>query len=420
MNIVIAGIIKFLELEGWYSALTPEQQQKLKEYSGQGEGLIQGDIFSSQTQKHFFWTTAGNAVHKKDYDFTIFLAEKGLTAQGSLVDQHFVFNSLITAYERKNDHENAKKHCLAELKDFSRISRALRKDFDGELPSSIPCRDSLLDIVAGIEQNYEEAEQLIQIFVQKSLLTPEEAKDELKNLRINKLHTNAEVLLTEGKLEQARSILEQVITLDESQAAEIYKTLANCFLKNRMEQDALRYFQKAFAVDPLIGGVRTKLERLSKELGVQGEPSKTKILNTLAEKRKMATEWWAKRDLANEYVKIKHYDDAWTLFNEALLLRSKAGMPCGTIYPHMARLLERENRYEDAIFHYLLSYKELISAGSSDPPKYVSQGLNRCLKKLELTRLDNTGLYELVRREKEAARIQRSLEELIKVQRSFG
>ena len=415
---MVGGTIKFLELESWYSSLTPEQQQKLKEYSGQGEGLIQGDFFSLQTPKHFFWTTAGNAIPKNDCDFAIFLAEKGLTAQGSLVDQHFVFNSLITAYEKTNDHESAKKHCLAELKDFSRISRALRKDFDGELPSSIPCRDSLLDIVAGIEQNYEEAEQLIQIFVQKSLLTPEEAKDELKNLRINKLHTNAEVLLTEGKLEQARSILEQVIALDESQAAEIYKTLANCFLKNRMEQDALSYFQKAFAADPLIGGVRTKLERLSKKLGVQGEPNRAKILNTLAEKRKMANEWWAKRDLANEYVKIKHYDDAWTLFNEGLLLRSKAGMPCDTIYPYMARLLERENRFEDAIFHYLLGYKELISTGSSDPPKYVSQGLSRCLKKLGLTRLDNTELYELVRREKEAARIRRSLEELIKVQRS--
>ncbi|MBI2989548.1 MAG: hypothetical protein HYY45_22540, partial [Deltaproteobacteria bacterium] len=295
-----------------------------------------------------------------------------------------------------------------------------RKDFDGELPSSIPCRDSLLDIVVGIEQNYEEAEQLIQIFVQKGLLTSEEAQDELKRLRIDKLHTNAEALLTEGKLEQASSIFEQVIALDESQAAEIYKTLANCFLKNRMEQDALRCFQKAFTADPLIGGVRTKLKRLSKKLGVQEEPNKTEILNTLAEKRKMATEWWAKRDLANEYVKIECYDDAWTLFNEGLLLRSKAGMPCGTIYPHMARVLERQNRYADAIFHYLLGYEELISAGSSDPPKYVSQGLNRCLKKLGLTRLDNTGLYELVKKEKETARIQKSLEELIKVQRSFG
>lgn len=331
-----------------------------------------------------------------------------------MVDQHFVFNSLITAYERKNDYENAKKHCLAELKDFSRTSRALRKDFDGELPSSIPCRDTLLDIVVGIEQNYEEAERLIQIFVQEGLFTSEEAQDDLNKLRISKLGTTAEVLLAQGKFKEAESIFDEIIGLDKSQAADIYKTLANCFLKNKMEHDALKYFQRALGADPPIGGVRNKLQMLSKKLGVRVEPYEAAVLKTLGEKRKTANEWWAKRDLANQYVKIKHYDDAWMLLNEALSLRSKAEMPCDTIYPHMAKMLEKESRYEDAIFHYLLGYKELTLFGSNTPPKYVSQGIERCLKKLGATNLAHDRLYELSEREKESAKIRAALSEMMK------
>lgn len=406
----VSGIIKFLKLEDWYNSLTPEQQKKLKEYSGQGEELIRGEIsYSSQTQKHFFWTTATNAIYHKDYEFAIFLAEKGLTAQGSLVDQHFIYHAFIEAYEKQNDYKNAKKYCLAELEEFSEIGNALKKDFDGELPPSILCRDTLIHIVVDIEKDYDEGERLFNLFVQKGLRTEEEAQGELKNIKIDRMHSEAEKLLDKGKFEEAKFILDTIIGIDESQAADIYKMLGNYFLEKRREQEALEYFQKAIIVNPLINGVKSKLQKLSKKLGVEVKSIEKEVLNILQEKEKTANEWWAKRDLANEYVKIKQYANAWRLFNEAILLRAKEGMPCDTIYPHMAKMLEKENRYKDALFQYLLAYRELLRAGGSEPPKYVSQGIDRCLTKSGIKNLSHIDLYHLVKKEMDPSKIQASL-----------
>lgn len=406
----IKGIIKFLRLEDWYCSLTSEQRRKLKEYSGEGEDLIKSDIsYSSQTQKHFFWTTATNAIYHKDYEFAIFLAEKGLTAKGSLVDQHFIYHAFIEAYEKQNDYKKAKKYCLAELEEFSEIGNALKKDFDGELPPSILCRDTLIHIVIDIEKDYDEGERLFHLFVQKGLLTKKEAQDELQRLRIDRLNSKAKELLEKGNFEEAKSIYDEIIGVDKSQAADIYKILGNYFLEKRKEQEALEYFQKSIRANPLIGGVKSKLQKLSIKLGVEVESNAEAVLDILQEKEKTADEWWAKRNLASEYVKIKQYDQAWRLFNEAILLRAKEGMPCDTIYPHMAKMLEKENRYKEALFQYLLAYRELLRAGGSEPPKYVSQGIDRCLTKSKIKNVNHIDLYELVKKEMDPSKIQASL-----------
>jgi tetratricopeptide (TPR) repeat protein len=409
----IRGIIKFLKLEDWYISLTSEQQRKLKEYSGMGKDLTKGDIsYGLQTQKDFFSATANNAIYNRDYEFAIFLAENGLTAQGSLVDQHFIYNTLIESYKKQRDYENIKKCCLAEVEDFSEIGSELKKDFDGELPPSIPCRDTLFHIVVDIEKDYEEGERLLNLFTQKGLLTQQEAEDKLLILKIKLLYSKAEKLLENGEYEKAKSILNKIIEMDKTQAGEVYKKLGNYLLKNKMEREALQYFQKALVASPLIGGVKKKLQKLSEKLGVKIESKEEEALNILKDKEKSASQWWEKRDLANEYVKIEQYDRAWRLFNEAILLRAKKGMPCDTIYPYMAKMMEKKNRYKDALVQYLLAYRELLRVGGEKPPKYISQGIDRCLKKLGFKNLSHADLYKLVREEKELSKIRASLDKL--------
>jgi len=289
----VKGIIKFLKLEDWYCSLTTEEQRKLKDYSGEGEGLIRGDIWSTQTQKHFFWTTATSAIYSKDYEFAIFLAKKGVTAQGSLVDQHFIYNAFIEAYWRQNDYENAKKYCYTELSELSKIGNALKKEYGG-IPVS-PWGDILFKIVVKIEKDYEEGERLINLFLQKGLLTQEEAQgklQKLQKLRIDKMHSKAKELLEKGNFEEAKSIYDDIIKVNESQAADIYKTLGNYFLENKRDQEALQYFQKSVHINPLISGVKSKLQKLSKKLGVEVKSTEECVLNTLHEKEKTANEWW--------------------------------------------------------------------------------------------------------------------------------
>ena len=294
----------------------------------------------------------------------------------------------------------------------STIGNALKKDFDGKLPPSISCRDTLVHIVVDIEKNYEEGERLFKLFVRKGLLSEEEVQGQLNNLRISKMYGEAERLLNDGKFDEAKPILDTIIDIAESYRADIYKTLGNYFLKKQREQEALEYFQKSITANPLISGVKSKLQKVSKKLGVEVKSTEKEILNVLQEKEKTANEWWTKRDLANEYVKIKQFEHAWRLFNEAILLRTKEGMPCDTIYPNMAKMLEKEERYKDALFQYLLAYRELLGASGNEPPGYVSKGIDRCLIKSGISNISHIDLYELLKREKDLSKIQELLVKL--------
>lgn len=413
----VGGMINFLKLEEWYGSLTSDQQEKLKLYSGEGEDLVRGEIIeSSQTQKGFLGTAASNANSKNDHEFAVFLADKGLKCQGTLVDQHYIYNALIETCKRQGDLESVKKHCLAELDDFSRIGKALKREFGGELPDYIPCRDMLTDVVR-LEGDYQEVKRLLKLFVRKGLLSDEEAEDETEQLEMDRLRTTGLSLLEKGNLEEAKATFEEVIRRDESQAAEIYKTLGKSFLENKMENDAFEYFQKALAANPLVKGVRSALKKLSKRLGVELPSDEEAVLKTLEDREERTTEWWAKRDLGIEYVKLKRYDRAWGLFNEAIMLRGKQGMPCDTIYPHMAKVREREDRPRDALLLYLLAYRELQRAAAGKPPKYVSQGIDRCLKKLGLESISHLDLCNSVKKNTDSSRIRALLEGLLDKER---
>lgn len=168
------------------------------------------------------------------------------------------------------------------MEDFSKIGMALRKELlGGELPPSIPCRDTLIRIVVNIEKDYKEAERLYDLFVQKALLTEEEAQGELENLRFDKLYDAAERLLKEGSsYEEAKSILEEVAEMDE-RTAPIYRTLGDYYLESKMEEKALQCFRKAIVKNPLISGVKRNPRNLSKKLGVEVELDEEEALNIL-------------------------------------------------------------------------------------------------------------------------------------------
>ena len=411
----VKGIVKYLRLDDWYCSLTAVQQRKLQVYSREGESLIKEDIsYTSQSQKNFISTIATNAIYHGDYEFAIFLAEKGLNTTGSLVDQHFLYNALIEASIMQNNYEKAKKYCFTELKEFPNIGKALKKDFEGKLPNTIPCRDSLIRIVVDIEKDFELGKELFHLFVRKGLLTKEEEANELKELRIQEMYAEATKLLNEDRFKDAKSILDAIIETNKSQASDIYKMLADYFIeKQQNEQEALKYYQKSIRENPLIVGVKRKLQMLSKKLGVKVELTEEEIFDFLQKKEETENKWWEKRDLANEFVKIKQYDRAWGLFNEALLLRKKEGSTCETIYPHMAKMLEKENRYKEALLHYLITYRELTINVRNEPPQYVSKGIDRCLKKLGHQSLNHSKLYSLVRNGMNSRDIQTSLFNLL-------
>jgi hypothetical protein len=98
--------------------------QKFREYSHEQEDLM------NQRPKFFHSLAASNALGRGDIEFAIFAAGRGLDAQGSVVDQHFIYNTLIQAYQRLGDVMTTTKYCLAELTEIPNLSGILKQEFN--------------------------------------------------------------------------------------------------------------------------------------------------------------------------------------------------------------------------------------------------------------------------------------------------
>ncbi len=408
----LSGIIRHLDLGEWFGSLTTEERLKLEKYSGEGDALTQDEIlWSSQTPQHFFWTSAANALDDGDEDFAIFLGEIGLKSRGSLVDRHFLFSTLINAHFERGDYERAKEYCILELEEFAKIGPALAEALAGDLPPTIICRDRLIDILWE-DGNYDELDRHLSLLVQKGLLSSEQAQKTLTDFRRDELIQRGDKLLEEGEVDAAKDIFEDLLVFDPAQGATVWRKLGNYFLKRKQEKEALEYFQRAIGADPLVDGVRGKLRRLEKKLGAAVDFGRQRAIEALQEHAEAAREWWSKRAVARQYAELGERDKAWRFYNEAIVLRSKEGMPCDTIYPDMAKMLETERKFRQALSLYVLAFQDGSRMRNYEPPKYLGQRIDRCAKKLGIQTFSHEDAYRLVREGRSPKEIEEALVKL--------
>ena len=170
--------------------------------------------------------------------------------------------------------------------------------------------------------------------------------------------------------------------------------------------------QRAVDVDPLIDGVRGKLRRLGKKLGVDVAFGKQRAIEALQENAEAAREWWSKRAVARQYADLGEHDKAWRFYNEAIVLRSNEGMPCDTIYPDMAKMLEKEGKFRQALYFYLLAFREGSRMRNYEPPKYLGERIDRCAKNLGIASFSHHDAYRLVSEGRSPKEIEETLARL--------
>ena len=395
------GLIKYLGIKEWYNSLSLEERKKVKKYS-------RNDIIEGEISKSFlsgFSGLAHRAIYNDDIDFAIKCSKKALEAEGSLEEQHFTYNTLIEAYWKIKDRENVKKYCLKELEEFPKIGKALKEEFNNELPPSIPFRDRLTYIILNIEKDYDQGEKIYKSLLEVEAINEEEYELAQNDLKVMRMLDEASILLDRDSHDKAIKIFNEVIEIDRSQAADVYKTLGNYFFEKNNYEKSLEFFQKALKDNPFISGVKSKINKISKKLKIKVKTNNKEVLAILEKEEKNSKEWWQKRDLANEYVKIKQYDKAWGLFNEAVLLRAKSGMPCDTIYAHMARMLIREKKYKNALLQYALYFREWLTfSEDTNFPKYVINEINKCFGNLGIEKINYIDFFNLVKKTRDPSK----------------
>lgn len=424
----IEGLIGFFNLTDWWLATFSKEERDHIEAafkplgvsfgdSGQNRPLTMGVISStSETAAGLLSGLATWFTKEEDREIVrrILAKAAGLASaqlrepdidlrhrrnRQKIFDLHFSYQAMIEdAYRRRQQNpevlESTVAACQKQIELAPLAARAFRREYPGEpLPGHVGFQE-LVDIHER-QGNYAEAVRVAKDALGQGWAGGWESR--ILELQVGELWTRAESMLQKEEWDAAKSLVDSVIQIDAFMAARVFKRLGDYFLNHGRNEEAFEYLNRAVATDPLIRGVEKKLKKLSKSLGRKPALDTEAKLRILAEKQREAKEWWAKRDLANEYAKIGFRDEAWALFNEAIILRAQSGGPGDTIYPRMARMLEKEGKYRNALFHYVLGSNELRRFGTGEVPKYVAEGISRCLRKLGLAAIGHERLLELTR-----------------------
>ncbi len=97
-----------------------------------------------------------------------------------------ITNEYIDALFGSKDYDKAKEFCLKNLDLVPKIYSELL-DENGEMLKNLPCRNRMIDILVGIDLNYEEAEEMLQRFNEMKILSDDELEYRKQSLKIHRL-----------------------------------------------------------------------------------------------------------------------------------------------------------------------------------------------------------------------------------------
>ncbi len=175
-------------LEEWYQSLDEQSKRILSRYAGRAS--------AGSGPKGALLSMAKSANDEENHDFALKLAQKGLELPGDEMDDLFLDEERITALVERSRHEEAKEACLRSLERFPRLAERLKEMNQGRIPQKLACRNRLIDIVVGIEGDYESAKGLLHDFVDKGIMDPSELELRLNSLQVHRLQRSLDAIYT--------------------------------------------------------------------------------------------------------------------------------------------------------------------------------------------------------------------------------
>lgn len=165
-------------LADWYLGLTDPDKVRVRRYltgidTSSAEAFIT-DLMARSTEDH-------------NYRLSV---TAGRYAKGLPLDDYSMFKvteALIDGLFGAEMYEEAKQECCANLDLYPAVRDRLLADNGGELPKHIACRNRLVDIVIGVENQYDMADEIMSGYVELGLIDEEEKRYRLQSIKIHRM-----------------------------------------------------------------------------------------------------------------------------------------------------------------------------------------------------------------------------------------
>lgn len=172
--------ISMVGLDDWYSSLDDRNKVKVKRYladidtTSKQDFLV--DLMKRSADDHNFGLSkmAGSYVLKQDL---------------SDYDRFVVTEAYIDGLFGGEDYEEVKIQCCNNLDLFPAVKDRIIGENNGVLPKTIMCRNRLIDVMVGIDADYDSALEALDEFVSIGIMDPAELNYRRQSLKIHKMQT---------------------------------------------------------------------------------------------------------------------------------------------------------------------------------------------------------------------------------------
>lgn len=179
--------VKKVGLDKWYSKLSDESAIKLKRY-----------VSSASTASHFdfFISIIRAALEDDNYTFTIEMCVEAYKFDMTDIQRFIVNEEMIDGYVGAKLYDDAIETCKVNMELYPKISSDFIRMNNGKIPDKINFRNKMIDVLVGIECNYDLANEMLSRYFEMGLISEEDLGYRKQSLKIHRLQKTFDGLYT--------------------------------------------------------------------------------------------------------------------------------------------------------------------------------------------------------------------------------
>ncbi len=167
--------ISDVKLKKWFRSLDERDQNRISRYATDA---------NTSSQISFLTEVMSKANADENYKVSIIAGELGDTLKMDDNERFEFRNEYIEALFGSGEVEKAKETCLENIELVPKVLDNIVVD---GVPENIPCRNRLIDILVGVEGDYDGANEMLVRFNEMKILSEEDLEYRLQSLKVHKL-----------------------------------------------------------------------------------------------------------------------------------------------------------------------------------------------------------------------------------------
>ncbi len=165
-------------LDEWFDSLNDMNKVKVKRYL---------NCIDTTSKQDFLVDLMVRSSNDANYGLSVIAGEYALSQDLSDYDRFKVTEAYIDGLFGANKFEELKDYCCRNLDLFPKIKDQFLEDNGGELPKTIYCRNRLIDVMVGVDSDYDGAIQALDEFVTIGIMNEDELAYRKQSLKIHRM-----------------------------------------------------------------------------------------------------------------------------------------------------------------------------------------------------------------------------------------